>query len=333
MKTHQGNVGAVVADISKITIDTLEKFQIPYDELYFGKPYADFYVDDLAVNLFEPISKALGFYTTNIPERSFNRLEESSFKTIVKSSTHSTKIQGEIEWYQSIPLNLRSLFPVFIRQHDHQSYEIEKIEGIPLSYLYVNETLTQQHLVSVLRALDSIHSQGTTENDVNGNYLPKLYSRYNENRSFYLQFEGIEEQINQLKHFFENYVPLQKSQFIHGDSVLSNILITQDDSLKFIDMKGHQQERITTEGDSMYDYAKIYQSLIGYEHIQLSGIVNTTYTTPLITFFETYFVEKFGDAALCDLKMITRSLLLSLLPLHKNEPEKCKKYHALTFQI
>ena len=46
MKTHKGNLGKVMADIGKITFDTLEKYNIPYDEIYFGKPDADFYIDD-----------------------------------------------------------------------------------------------------------------------------------------------------------------------------------------------------------------------------------------------------------------------------------------------
>ena len=50
MRTHSGNVGAVVRDIGKVTIDTLDKYSIPYDEIYFGKPYAHFYIDDLAIN-------------------------------------------------------------------------------------------------------------------------------------------------------------------------------------------------------------------------------------------------------------------------------------------
>ena len=32
MKTHKGNVGKITADIGKITFDTLEKFNIPYDD-------------------------------------------------------------------------------------------------------------------------------------------------------------------------------------------------------------------------------------------------------------------------------------------------------------
>ena len=41
MRTHKGNVGAILADIGEVTISTLNKFEIPYDELFFGKPYAN----------------------------------------------------------------------------------------------------------------------------------------------------------------------------------------------------------------------------------------------------------------------------------------------------
>ena len=34
MKTYNGNIGKLMADIGKITFDTLEKFSIPYDEIF-----------------------------------------------------------------------------------------------------------------------------------------------------------------------------------------------------------------------------------------------------------------------------------------------------------
>jgi capsule biosynthesis phosphatase len=48
MKTCQGNLGAVQARISLITLNWLEKYGVPYDEIYFGKPHADIYIDDNA---------------------------------------------------------------------------------------------------------------------------------------------------------------------------------------------------------------------------------------------------------------------------------------------
>tara|TARA_Y100001958_G_C21199289_1_gene526144 strand:- start:356 stop:733 length:378 start_codon:yes stop_codon:yes gene_type:complete len=46
MKTHNGNLGKVISDIGKVTIDWLKKYDIPYDEIYFGKPWANLYIDD-----------------------------------------------------------------------------------------------------------------------------------------------------------------------------------------------------------------------------------------------------------------------------------------------
>jgi capsule biosynthesis phosphatase len=49
MKTSESNIGVVTRKIAKITLDWLEKHQVPYDELYFGKPNADIYIDDRAI--------------------------------------------------------------------------------------------------------------------------------------------------------------------------------------------------------------------------------------------------------------------------------------------
>ena len=43
--------------------------------------------------------------------------------------------------------------------------------------------------------------------------------------------------------------------------------------------------------------------------------------------FEDYFIEMFSETDLQNVKMITKSLLFSLIPLHDNE--KCMKYYNL----
>uniref|UniRef100_A0A7S0LLM0 Nucleotidyl transferase domain-containing protein n=1 Tax=Coccolithus braarudii TaxID=221442 RepID=A0A7S0LLM0_9EUKA len=62
MRTHKGNVAAVIADIGEVTIAKLKEFRIPYHELSFGKPWAQFYIDDLAVSAFRDLHKETGFY-------------------------------------------------------------------------------------------------------------------------------------------------------------------------------------------------------------------------------------------------------------------------------
>ena len=49
MKTSAGNVGMAVARVGPVTLQWLARHGIEYDELYFGKPWADVYVDDNAV--------------------------------------------------------------------------------------------------------------------------------------------------------------------------------------------------------------------------------------------------------------------------------------------
>jgi hypothetical protein len=75
----------------------------------------------------------------------------------------------------------------------------------------------------------------------------------------------------------------------------------------------------------MYDYAKIYQSLIGYDYI-LNGIeINHLYTEKLKQHFESYFTPE----EINDIKVITSSLLFTLLPLHNEEEDKFNKYIKL----
>lgn len=46
MKTTGGNVGQVIARQGRTLFDWLDKHDVPYDELWFGKPWADIYIDD-----------------------------------------------------------------------------------------------------------------------------------------------------------------------------------------------------------------------------------------------------------------------------------------------
>ena len=49
MRTCNGDVSEVIEKIGKITEDWLKKWKVPYDELIFGKPHADIYIDDLGI--------------------------------------------------------------------------------------------------------------------------------------------------------------------------------------------------------------------------------------------------------------------------------------------
>ena len=48
MKTCNHNVGQVIAKQGKTLLNWLDENKIPYDEVHFGKPLADIYIDDKA---------------------------------------------------------------------------------------------------------------------------------------------------------------------------------------------------------------------------------------------------------------------------------------------
>jgi capsule biosynthesis phosphatase len=52
MRTHDGNIGAIMKHAALTLINWLADHEIPYDELHFGKPWCGhdgFYIDDRAV--------------------------------------------------------------------------------------------------------------------------------------------------------------------------------------------------------------------------------------------------------------------------------------------
>ena len=61
MATCESNVGKVMKRMGKLTFDWLEKHNIEYDELYFGKPNGEVYIDDRAVrfNSWDDISEEM----------------------------------------------------------------------------------------------------------------------------------------------------------------------------------------------------------------------------------------------------------------------------------
>lgn len=60
MKTYDGNLGLINANTAKIIINWLDKWQIPYDEIIYGKPWPGengFYIDDRAIRPRELLEK------------------------------------------------------------------------------------------------------------------------------------------------------------------------------------------------------------------------------------------------------------------------------------
>jgi capsule biosynthesis phosphatase len=325
MRTHGGNMGRVQADIAKVTFETIDKFKINYDEIYFGKPYANFYIDDLSVKPFDDIEKEIGFYNIHPETRSHNKIEIYE-NYIIK---YSNDISGEKYYYNNIPNEIINLFPELLEE-DENSIRLSKITGIPLSFINSNETISENILSLVFDTISKIHDVSDNNiEDINIylNYYEKVKNRIsNYDFTRYDRFEGVKENILDFLKKYENDKS-GKIGVIHGDSVFTNILIDNNDNIKFIDMRGKLGDNLTIYGDIFYDWAKVYQSIIGYDHILMGKNINDSFINKNIEIFEKYIINKYGRDTLNNIKNITKSLIISLIPIHDND--KCFDYYNL----
>jgi capsule biosynthesis phosphatase len=325
MRTHSGNIGSVIADIGEITINTLKKFNIPYDELYFGKPYAHFYIDDLMIDPKTDLNKSLGFYMEEVIPRHFNEVEVG--KTFVKKSL-DTKLQGESHYYKWVQENtvesIKKLFPKLISSTDNM-IELEYCDGINYSTLYVNEILSTTDLDNLISNIEKIHNflESDTKHYDYYNFTKKFLNRMSifEHEKLGITKEEVETIANKLNEITDDGF---HRVMIHGDAVFSNIIALPNNEMKFVDVRGIENGIQTCFGHPLYDHAKIYQSLVGYDEILLDKKVKVSYKVNMIKHFE----SKFSEEDLNKIKIITVSLLYSMIPLHL-EFEKLEKYVKL----
>ena len=329
MKSHHGNVGKLMKDIGKITFDTLEKYDIPYDEIYFGKPEADVYIDDKAINCFDDMEKELGYYETMIQPREFNNI---TMETMELCRKESLNLEGEIYYYKNIPHNVKDMFPTMMDYDIYNTwYSVEKVHGITVSNLYLSQLLTGNQLKHIVNSIYRLHHCVESQNisfNILANYIPKMKTRY---ESYdYSRFPNHENIYKSIICNLEQYQG--RVSVIHGDPVFTNILINDYGKIKYIDMRGMVGDTLTIYGDYMYDWAKIYQSLFGYDEIHEGKILQMEYKQNMIRIFEMHLIELYGEEFdFRALKVITQCLLFSLIPLHDNE--KCDKYYALIQQL
>lgn len=317
MRTHRGNVNAVVRDIGKLTLEQLEKFNVPYDEIQFGKPWADFYIDDLAVNCNLSLEKQIGYYNTTIKSRAFNTVEVLN-SMVIKSG----QIDGERYYYKNIPADLVDLFPKLLEETNDKII-IERIRGLNFSYLYTNNCLSETQFRALLSALSRLHSVSVPATIYN--HCDKLLDRYKNYN--YAVYNGHKETLDSILEFFDQYQQTS-STVIHGDPVFTNILIDDDNHIKLIDMRGKNASEYTVYGDPIYDVAKVYQSLVGYDFILNNVPAQINHN--LIDIFDLWIKDNY-NFSMQDVRKYTASLYFSLIPLHNDE--KCQQYYQMAQRL
>jgi len=320
-----------------------------------GKPIADIYIDDRAINPYINNISYFGlFYKNNdfIP----NKINNNKFNVIEKYDNYIVKkgpsffMKGELFYYQNIPLEYETYFAkligfTYLQNEDVQSeyipsinstirsklelgimndnmcnkndelieIKIDFIRGIPLYYIYKNKLLTFRIIDELINILNKFHSTkniniNINEENIKNNYFKKLQKRFNKKDYF---FEDSEYVFNEILNGLEKNYAAEIVQMIHGDFWFSNILLTYDDNYKCIDMKGQIDDILTINGDKYYDYGKLYQSILGYDLILNSDLIDYEYITKM----KIYFLQKCKENGLnlSYLKFVTKSLVFGTL--------------------
>lgn len=259
-----------------------------------------------------------------LKSRHFNTVTRANHT--VRKSGPSTTMRGEEYFYQNIPASISNMFPKLISssQHGDQiTIEMTFIHGTPCATLLAERLLTEHHLSCILRGLDSLHATETIDgtNDVNvyDNYVPKMIKRFTNARTMYAELQGSETVYNDLLDklsMYQRHERGRKASVIHGDPVFSNMIYDRD-TVTFIDMRGMVGDVPTLQGDAIYDFAKVYQSLCGYDIIVQRRESITNYNEYLRVLQDAFWKHmEARRVPKYDVLLVTISLLFSLFPLH-----------------
>ncbi|KAF5129764.1 hypothetical protein E5D57_006095 [Metarhizium anisopliae] len=174
MRTHHGNVGAVVADVGTTTLQQLAKYNIPFHDIHFGKPYADVYIDDLAVNSNLDTIQEVGWLLDDpdssghevtkdgmVAARDFNTIQIVN-NQVIKSSKRD-QILGELFFYSHVPSDVARYFPSiygadYIKDTSTYVIQMEYCPGVTFSHLLAGRSITKGRLHLFLSTLHKIHT-------------------------------------------------------------------------------------------------------------------------------------------------------------------------------
>lgn len=289
-------------------------------------------------------------------ERSFNRMAIAS-RVVTKGGEWNAKIEAEAAWFQRLPAELRIYLPQFLHDRSDSAqpeYAIEYMHLLPMSDLYVHGQLpgpAWRHIFRSCHEVLTAFQDASVEADVDlerldALYLPKTNSRladfaksgFDIDRP--LRFEGVAtpslKEIARHSAEFISPATVNDVGIVHGDFCFSNILHDgRVQSVRLIDPRGlDTEERLTLYGDTRYDIAKLYHSVIGMYDFVIAGRCAHTvddddyslsfeggeYLASIQSAFREVF---FDDASLSERGVLAANihLFISMLPLHADRPE------------
>jgi capsule biosynthesis phosphatase len=272
MQTCNSNTGAANKRGALDVLTRLEEYNVPYDEIYFGKPWAHVYVDDRAWNQYTNPTFARTFFGYVPPlVRSCSNNQNTLVRFENRILKKGTNLEGEIYFYKTVS---HPLFPTY-HESTASSLTIQYVEGQTVSQLFRNRLLRKETFETIIRSLRTLHAEPShddvlpTPDNVYDNLMGNLETHCRRNPAVYDSLPGIQAVLDTLRRVLRDYVLSSEMKIVnvvHGDPWFENLMLTSSDTLCMIDMRGKVGPLLTVKGDPYLDYAKVYQSVLGFDY-------------------------------------------------------------------
>ena len=317
--------------------------------------------DSVNVEKWHDVGHLENYFSTKqfvLKTRYFNTLQfDDQGESVVKTSTNNEKLVDEINWYKSVPKDLQDLIPKVLDSSTKNNpfVKLEYIKNPTLSELWLYSEFLIDFWKAVITDLFVIiqrfknHKGQVTRQEYNLMYFEKTSNRINELVETDSLFKKIFDEnfilINNKK--FKNWKLLKEkikeaidvmyddddNCLIHGDLYFSNILYdAEEKNFKLIDPRGKWGNNIS--GDIKYDLAKIRHSIVGGFDTIINGLYSANYLGENRIEYKIFNSKNnkiIGDELdrnigknwkLDEIKIIEGLLFISMLPLHKDNPER-----------
>jgi tRNA A-37 threonylcarbamoyl transferase component Bud32 len=217
---------------------------------------------------------------------------------------------------------------------DSIQMDLEYIRGIPFYTLFKNKMLTGAHLSRLLDMVEIMHHTNSltispTGEQIANNYIEKFKRRLADTKLYpFANCDTVRaDYLKRLEEFFVagRFAPVQ---IIHGDLWFSNIILEFGGDIKLIDMRGEVDGIPTLGGDAIYDYAKLYQSLRGFDAILYGDEYDESYAQSFIEAFKRH-LERI-HMSIDDVLMISDILILGTFHAIDDRPIREKIWNWIT---
>lgn len=254
MVSCNGNIDKIIKKNKAILERWLEKNKVEYDELIFGKPLGDMYVDDKAINLLDFI------------KQDFEELSGHSGYKVIRLGNLVKKEMSEdnyiklMNWYKESKNIANS--PI-ITSNLYSTVYMEYIDG-ENAYNCLDKKILDKIINQILKFKDVKYKK--FNKDILLNKLEKHKSEYKiiDKWTIYCDEEW-NYMVNECQRIIERLDLNKYASLSHYDMTLANIIV-KDNDIYLLD------SLLDKEASSyLLDFAKLKMSLDGYEELFCNG--------------------------------------------------------------